>query len=624
MHGSAITYVTPGALHLNPGLSQVEVLAPRALRHLADRELLPVAAHLSQYPAAADDRGHPVDATRGLAGNDGDRPVDELAPRRARKRVPHFRRAAAVVSDRPRGLLGRAVGLLRHSRHAARARARRSDDARRRVVHRRSPQLRRAPGRPRGGPRSGRGRGALADARAAGADVRRADRAGRPGQGGAAAARGGARRPCGGVHAQHPRDADRLHRDREPRRDLGHMRARVRRAKRRRPVRPDRAARADRGRRLRLPRPLRRPPRRGRDDPRTDPVDRACGRGPVRRGPAPRRGRLGGTDRRKRAARVRAGRVRPPAVRAVLLGHDRAAEADRARSRRPADRAPQEPRALLGPQARRPPAVVLDDRLDDVERARRGPAAPLVDRDARRRPRVARPARAMAAGRGAPAVGDGRRAGVPDGVPQGRDPAGARVRSEQHPDAVHGGLTAATRGLPVRVRAARTGDAPQQRLGRDRRMHRSGVGQPRPAGIRGRDHRSVPGGRRARVRPRGQRGDRRARRARDHQADAVDAGGVLGRRGRRALPLLVLRRLPGRLAPGRLDQVHRARQLHRHRALRRDAEPRRRAPWHRRVLLGRRGCPRGDRRAGRTPRGRRRRRRRAAAVRGTGRRRRAR
>ena len=38
--------------------------------------------------------------------------------------------------------------------------------------------------------------------------------------------------------------------------------------------------------------------------------------------------------RRAGAARVRAGPVRPPAVRAVLLGHDRAAEGDRPRPRR--------------------------------------------------------------------------------------------------------------------------------------------------------------------------------------------------------------------------------------------------------------------------------------------------
>ena len=52
--------------------------------------------------------------------------------------------------------------------------------------------------------------------------------------------------------------------------------------------------------------------------------------------------------------------------------------------------------------------------------------------------------------------------------------------------------------------------------------------------------------------------------------------------------------LPGRLAPGRLDQVHRARQLRHHRPLRRDAQPRRRAPRHGRVLRGGRGAP-GDR-----------------------------
>ena len=52
-------------------------------------------------------------------------------------------------------------------------------------------------------------------------------------------------------------------------------------------------------------------------------------------------------------ARVRAGRLRPPAVRAVLLGHHRTAQGDRPRSRRPAGRAPQEPGAGLGPQARR-------------------------------------------------------------------------------------------------------------------------------------------------------------------------------------------------------------------------------------------------------------------------------
>ena len=89
---------------------------------------------------------------------------------------------------------------------------------------------------------------------------------------------------------------------------------------------------------------------------------------------------------------------------------------------------------------------------------------------------------------------------------------------------------------------------------------------------------AVPGGRRVRVRCRRQAGGRRARRARDPLADAVDAGGLLERPGRRALPGGVLRLLPGRLAPRRLDPVHRARQLRDHRSLGRDAQPRRRAP----------------------------------------------
>ena len=53
---------------------------------------------------------------------------------------------------------------------------------------------------------------------------------------------------------------------------------------------------------------------------------------------------------------------------------------------------PQGARVQLGPEARRPAALVHDDLVDDVERARRGAARALVDRDARRRPDLARPA----------------------------------------------------------------------------------------------------------------------------------------------------------------------------------------------------------------------------------------
>ena len=56
----------------------------------------------------------------------------------------------------------------------------------------------------------------------------------------------------------------------------------------------------------------------------------------------------------------------------------------------------------------------------------------------------------------------------------------------------------------------------------------------------------------------GQAGRRRARRARDHAADALDAGRPLERPRRLAHARRVLRPLPGRLAPRRLDPVHRA------------------------------------------------------------------
>ncbi len=100
------------------------------------------------------------------------------------------------------------------------------------------------------------------------AHVRRVPRAGRACARGTPAARRRAGRPRRRLHAEHPRDGRRVRRDGEPRRGLGELRARARRAQR---DRPPRAARADgpaRGRRLRLPRPLDRPPRRGRDDPR--------------------------------------------------------------------------------------------------------------------------------------------------------------------------------------------------------------------------------------------------------------------------------------------------------------------------------------------------------------------
>ena len=120
--------------------------------------------------------------------------------------------------------------------------------------------------------------------------------------------------------------------------------------------------------------------------------------------------------------------VRPSALRAVLLGHHRAAEGDRARARRHARRALQGPGPGLGPQARRARAAVHDHRLDDVERAGLGAAAARVDRDDRRRPGVARADyQWRLAGRDA---GDAHRRapGVPHGLPQGGDRDRPRLR----------------------------------------------------------------------------------------------------------------------------------------------------------------------------------------------------
>ena len=65
----------------------------------------------------------------------------------------------------------------------------------------------------------------------------------------------------------------------------------------------------------------------------------------------------------------------------------------------------------------RTPALVQHDLVDDVERARRGAPGAVVDRDARRRPGLARPRLAVAGGRGDAADLHGRKPHLPDGLP---------------------------------------------------------------------------------------------------------------------------------------------------------------------------------------------------------------
>ncbi len=106
-----------------------------------------------------------------------------------------------------------------------------------------------------------------------------------------------------------------------------------------------------------------------------------------------------------RRAGDRAAAVRPPAVRAVLLRHHRAAQADRPRPRRDRPRALQEHGDDLGHPGGRPAAAAHDDRLDDVERDGQRADAARVDRDLRRRRGVAGARPAVAGG-----AGDARRA----------------------------------------------------------------------------------------------------------------------------------------------------------------------------------------------------------------------
>ena len=84
--------------------------------------------------------------------------------------------------------------------------------------------------------------------------------------------------------------------------------------------------------------------------------------------------------RRSGGDRVRAGRVRPPALGPLLLRHHRAAEGDRPGPRRDPARAGEEARPAPRRAGRRPRVLVHDDRLDDVELPRRRAAHRGLDR----------------------------------------------------------------------------------------------------------------------------------------------------------------------------------------------------------------------------------------------------
>ncbi len=111
-------------------------------------------------------------------------------------------------------------------------------------------------------------------------------------------------------------------------------------------------------------------------------------------------------------------------------------------------------------------------------------------------------------------------------------------------------------------------------------------GSPLTAGLAGRDLLPLARGRRRRLRPRRAPGRGSGRGVRRDGADALDAGRLLAGPGRRPVSGVLLRDLPGSLAPGRLDHDHPAPQRRRLGPVGRHPEPRRRATGLGRDLRG--------------------------------------
>ena len=161
-------------------------------------------------------------AARGRTASIAHGPPAALARAGTGSRVRGLRRRVAVVSRGPRRLLVVGVGVLRcplDHRPGRSVGGRR--DARRPLVPRRAPQLRRACPPARRTLRRGCRRGRhLADPRPRGAARRRPARPGRSRPRRTAPTRRPARRPGGRVRAQHPRGAHRIPRDGQPGCDL--------------------------------------------------------------------------------------------------------------------------------------------------------------------------------------------------------------------------------------------------------------------------------------------------------------------------------------------------------------------------------------------------------------------
>ena len=493
---------------------------------------------------------------------------------------------------------------------AVRARARIARDAGRRVVPRRAPQLRgaRLPGAATAASRRGQARLRAPSARRD--DLGRPPRADATLRGGASRDRVSARRPRRRLPAEHRRGGRRLPRVRQPRRDLVELLARLRgsgasstgsprssRASCSRSTATATAAVTTTGSRS-CGRCSRRCPRSS---------GRSCSATSI---PEPSltgltgRHELGRLRRggRRRAALVRAGAVRPPAVGALQLRHHRPAQGDRARARRDPARAPQGAHLPRRRPGGRPPLLVHDDGLDDVELPERRAAHAGIDRALRRQPGPSRSRDALGSRRAGGRhvlrhVGELHRR-----VHEGRESRHAR-------DAISPGSTRSARPAP---RSSPEGfDWVYDRLGPDVWLFSTSGGTDLCTAFVG----GVP------TLP-VYRGELQARAlGAKVEAWSADGGPVIGEvgelvitepmpsmpirlwgdDGRRALPGELLRHVPRRLAPRRLDRDHRPRHGDHHRSLRRDDQPRRDPDGDGGDLPRRARARRGRRRARRRP-----------------------
>ena len=326
------------------------------------------------------------DEAVGTVGGLGRERADDALHALARQGPGDLRRPVAVLRRGPRGVLGLDLGVLR-GRLLLRRGAGQARDAGRGVVQGRRAQLRRARVPGQGRRRAGH-RARLRGPRPGRDDVGRAALAGGGYRGRAARVGRRAWGPRGRLHAQHPRGDRRLPGHGQPRRRVVELLARLRRAQRRGPLRADRAEGAPGGRRLPLQRQGLRPLRDGGRDPRR-------GRRRARQARLPRRLGLAGRLPRLRRAGVRARALRPPALGPLLVGHHRPAQGDRPGPGRDPHRAPQDAPPAPRRAARRPPLLVHDDRLDDVELPRQRAADRGRDRALRRQPGPSRHGRAV-------------------------------------------------------------------------------------------------------------------------------------------------------------------------------------------------------------------------------------